>query len=532
VALDINVIKQQAGRTLKSFSPQQLTMVVLLGVIALVGGMTFLRWVSAPSYAVLFSGLPAEEASSVVEELDAQGVPYRLENAGTSILVPQSKVHATRLSLSASGLPKGGTTGYELLDDQGFTTSEFRQRIDYQRAVEGELARTLMAIEGVEAASVRLAIPEESLFSDEDKAARASILLRTTSDLGDEQVQSIVNLVSGAVPDLAPDNVTVADNKGHVLSAPGGAGGGLDNRQLKLAREFERQRAAEAETMLTQVYGPGHAVVRVSAQLNFDESSQETERYNPASQVPLSEETSSETFTGTGNPPGGVVGVDGGAVDGSTQSDYEKTEAARQFGVDRTVTRQQNAPGRVERLSVAVVLDGSVKPVPDPGQVEGLIGAAIGLDAERGDSIVVDTVAFDASLAAAADDAQAAASGAKSRQNMMDLAQTAVGVLVLLLVAFFLWRAMRSTSTAVELPVDGPGSLAAALAAAQGSAGALASAGTAYARRTDDMAPAEGRALVPALVGASEASDVLSLIDQQPDEVATLLRSWLADRRS
>jgi len=182
------------------------------------------------------------------------------------------------------------------------------------------------------------------------------------------------------------------------------------------------------------------------------------------------------------------------------------------------------------------VLDGSAKPVPDREKVEGLVAAAIGLDPERGDTIVVDTVAFDASLTEAADEAAAAASGESSRRNMMNLVQTGVGVLVLLLVAFMLWRAMRSTSQPIDLPQDGPGSLAAALAAAQGPAGALGpSTFDGYGRRQAD-APVRGAddptAAVPALVGATPANDVLSLIDQQPDEVATLLRSWLADRRS
>src|SRR5687767_1255749 len=157
-------------------------MVALLAVVALVGGFTFLRWVSAPSYGVLYSGLSAEDAGDVVEELKSKGVDYKLQNDGTTILVNEAAVYDTRLELSAAGVPRGGAVGYELLDKQSFTTSEFRQRVDYQRAVEGELSRTLMALEGVESATVHLAIPEETLFEKDEKPTRASVLLRTRED--------------------------------------------------------------------------------------------------------------------------------------------------------------------------------------------------------------------------------------------------------------------------------------------------------------------------------------------------------------
>src|SRR5438477_6145355 len=187
---------------------------------------------SAPSYSVLFTGLDAKAASSVVDKLKADGVPYKLDNQGSAVLVPATKVYDLRLSLSAAGLPKGGTVGYELLDKQGLTTSEFTQKVDYQRAVEGELARTLMALDGVENASVHLAVPQDTLFTDNKQPTRASVLLKTSTDLSDDAVQSIVNLVASSVPNLNPNDVTVADTAGRVLSSPSTSAGATSTRQM------------------------------------------------------------------------------------------------------------------------------------------------------------------------------------------------------------------------------------------------------------------------------------------------------------
>ena len=539
-ALDVNALREKAGSAVKSFTPQQLVMLGVMAVIAVMGGMMFLRWVSAPTYGVLYAGLDEKDASKIVEELDATGVPYKLEAGGTTILVPEAKVYDTRLAMSATGIPSGGVVGYELMDKQGFTTSEFRQRVDYQRALQGELTRTLMAVEGVESAAVHLAIPEESLFAEDDASAtRASVLLQTSGDLGDEAVQGIVNLVASSVPDLSPENVTVADGQGRVLSAPGAGSGAATDRQMRHTQTLEAQKAAEAETMLAQAFGPGRAIVRVSADVNFDESQQQIESYDPASQVPVREQTSTETFTGAGTPPGGVLGVDGTPIDtGGNETQYEKNDTNTEFGVNRTVTTAKSTPGAIERLSVAVLLDGSAEPVPSREQVQQLVAAAVGLDPERGDSIVVDTMAFDETLTEAADEARSSAASAESKDQLMDYVQTGVGVLVLLLVAFFLRKGLKGPKVEpIELPADGPGSLAAALAAAQ-PAGALAPVPMGAATEAMPVAVpamagvgagAGGGAGLPALTGSHD--DMLQLIDQQPEEVAVLLRNWLADRR-
>lgn len=546
MALDVNALKDRAAKVTKSFNPAQLVVIGLLTVVTLIGGMAFMRWASAPSYSVLFSDLDAKAASSVVEKLKADGVPYKLSNQGSAVLVPAAKVYDLRLSLSAAGVPTGGTVGYELLDKQGLTTSDFAQKVGYQRAVEGELARTLMALDGVDNASVHLAVPEQRLFTDDRQPTRASVLLKTSAVLDDDAVQSIVNLVASSVPNLAPADVTVADTSGRVLSAPGTAGGAASTRQMQLADQYQRQLGSDASAMLAQVFGPGHAVVRVSAQLNFDETQTQKETYSENAPKVLKEQTATEKFTGSGAVPGGTLGVTGApAGTTGTNNSYEKNDASKEYGVDHVVETAKAAPGKLQRLSAAVVLDGSAKPVPPADKVEKLVGAALGLDPARGDTIVVDTIEFDQSVATAAKEAKAKAAGRASATKMLDYVRTGVGALALLLVLLFLAKGLKQKKTeTVALPEIGPGSVAAAIAAAQAQAtGALGAAelpvnvpalvgtGTAGAGLNPDLPPAHSQIPLPSVTGRGE-DDLLRLIDQQPEEMAVLLRSWLADRRS
>lgn len=526
--MDPAALKNRATAAFKSFSPSQLAVMGLLTAALLVGGMTFMKWASTPSMSVLFSGLEAKDAQSVVEKLKSEGVSYKLVSDGTAIMVPSSKVYDLRLSLSADGLPKGSVVGYEILNNQGLTTSEFSQQVNYQRAVEGELTRTLSAMKGIESASIHLAIPRDELFTDNTTKPSAAVLLKTSGTLGDDAVDSIVHLVASSVPGMTPENVTVADTNGTVLSNGSGTSGTGSTKELRQTQQYENSLAANANAMLQQVYGAGHAVVRVSARMNYDTKETQTETYDPASQVALSEQTSQETFKGTDGSnsttaASGTLGTTSGSTTGtgSNSTDYQKAESSKDFGVNKVTENAKVAPGKVERLSVAVMLDKAAKPAPDAQQVKDLVGAALGIDAARGDQIVVDTMSFSKDAAAAS---SSSAAGGAAASPMLDYARTGIGVLILGIVLFVLLRGMRKTK--VEI-VDLPNGMRPMLAAGMGGAGG----GGSY----DPMAlgagahDMEGRELVA--VGAnSTQQQVLTLVDQQPDEVAVLLRSWLGDR--
>jgi flagellar M-ring protein FliF len=543
-ALDISTARRRAATVWSGFTSGQKTTLGLAIAAVVVGGYMFTKWAAQPTWTPLYGNLSATDAGSVTSELKSKGVQYKLADGGATVMVPQAQVYQLRLDMSAKNLPTGGSQGYALLDKQGITTSEFRQRVDYQRALEGELARTIGAINGVSGADVHLVIPADDVFSADSRKPSASVLLRSAAGkkFGTDQVRAIVNLVAGSVEGLTPEAVTVADNSGHVLSAPGD--GGLDasgDAQASQARTFEDGLARSIEDMLAPVTGAGGAVVRVNAELDFDQRSTTTESFaQPAAGQtnPLvTESTSQETFAGPGASAaaGGVLGTSGPTTGNaaSTANNYSKNSADRSFAVGKVTQQVKAAPGKVARLSVAVLLDDKVKAAP--AEVTNLVNAAAGIDGKRGDVVTVAAMAFDHSATDAAAKEQKAAASAKSKTQMMNLVRT-VGVLLIVLVALFLaWRSARKASV-TRYPVPGvlpagpvkAEALHAALTAlgAGGKADALEAADAGDARSRYDRE----RAALPA---APDVNDELAeLIDRQPDEVASILRGWLADRRA
>jgi len=481
---------------------------VALAALAMLG-VLFVRWITTPSYTVLYTGLDDAALAAVIDGLETQGVPYRLEAAGSRVLVPRERLYATRAALASEGV--AGPTqppGYELLDDQGLSVSDFRQRVGYQRALEGELAKTLSAMDGIRQATVHLVLPEEELFAERQQPVTASVLLATTRTLTPGEVEAVTFLVASSVEGLEVAQITVADASGAVLHAPGDAGGAstATNRNLRQTREFEKGLAEDITALLERVTEGSPVSVVVRSTLDFDEQHTETESYNPDNQVTLKEQTSGERFAGTGAVPGGAVGLDGGPLAGEGQeSSYERDEALREFGVDKTTTRTVAAPGRVQRLSVAIVMDdGSLTgaQVPPDDQIEGLVSAALGLDPERGDVIAVSTQPFPAQVEEAAPE---------EASRLGDLVPQLVGGLVLLLVVLALLLMTRRRTTRVQ-EVD---------------------------RQRTAILPAQEETRVlerpepePAGVTAGGLqADVAELLQRQPEEIAMLLRGWLADRR-
>ena len=487
--------------------------VLLLAIIA------FGQWVTAPSYTVLYSDIDDAQLSTVINTLEADNIDYKLEGAGSRVLVPKADVYKVRASLAASGVQASASVqGYELLDEQGLSVSDFRQRVDYQRALEGELARTLTAIESIPYANVHLVIPEDALFAEDEVPVSASVLVDSTRDLSQSEIETITFVVGSAVEGLEPDEVTVAHVSGQVLHAAGEASNtsAVGNRNLRMTHEFEATLAADVGELLASVVGPNRSSVVVRAEMNFDERSTESETYDKESSTELREQLVSETFNGTGTPPAGAVGVDGDIVETDADGDYSynRDESITEYGVDRLVTRTTSVPGRIEKLSVAVIVDdgsltGTV--VPDKSEIEALVAAAIGLETSRGDTVEVSTVAFPAPevVDEAAADTEAAPGG-----SIFDLLPEIIGAAILVIVAIGLLlmsRGGKSSGVEVlpedwsprELPPETRAELAQALGAPM---------------TADPMQDLEG--------------NVLDLVERQPEEIANLLRSWLADRRT
>ena len=323
---------ERARSTFATISLGQKVVIGLLLVGLLLGGFFFFRWITAPTQAPLFSNLASADASAIVDQLNAGGVAYTLADGGQTIMVDKNQVYDLRLQMSGKGLPAGQDTGYALLDKQGITTSEFQQQVTYQRALEGELSNTLEALKGVNQAVVHVALPKDEVFVTEQAKPTASVLLDLPpgTNLSGEQIQAVTNLVSSSVQDMDPDQVTVTDSTGHVLSAPGtGITAGAGDARSQVEQEYEARLAANAQQILDTVVGPGHSKVSVRADVDLSKRQSTSETYTyPNNAPPLSSSTTTEKYTGSGTPVGGVLGPenmpDAAANAGGGGSSYDK----------------------------------------------------------------------------------------------------------------------------------------------------------------------------------------------------------------
>lgn len=504
------------------FTAGQKVMTGIAALAVVIGGVFFVQWVSTPSYAPLFTGLSSTDASAVTAKLSDAGEPYQLADGGGTVLVPQADVYQQRINLAGAGLPAGdsGTKGYSLLDNQSMTSSDFQQKVTYQRALEGELAKTIEAIDGIQSAVVHLAVPQDDVFTADATKPTGSVLVKTApgTTLSSTAVDSIVHLVSGSVPKLQAADVTVADASGQVLSAAGDASGltgGSDARQAR-QKAVGDAAAANIQSMLDKVVGPGKAVVRVDATLNFDAQTTESQTYVPTKPLTaLSSQTSKESYTGSSATAAGVLGSTNTTTGAGGNGSYTKSESSSTNAVGTLKETTTATPGKVQRLSVAVLLDNRAAGSVNMTDVQNLVSAAAGLDPKRGDVVQVSTMAFDTTAAKTAAKELADAAAAKKTQDMIDLGKTiGLAVLVLLVLVLGLRAAKKRSRPADPEEIEmyrvpeGPSPATAVL----------------------EMA--EARAALPAaehaLVGAG-AESVEALAKENPEDVARLLRGWMAE---
>jgi flagellar M-ring protein FliF len=523
---------RKVGDTFKSFTPGQKAVTVFAILALAIGGYFFATWAAKPTYSALFSNLSSKDASAIVESLQESGTPYELANNGTTIMVPQDQVYDLRLQLSGEGLPGESDTGYALLDQQGITTSDFMQQVNYQRALEGELASTIKSIDGVEAATVHLVVPQKDVFSDDQDKTTASVLVQSSPNkpLSSQQVQAIVHLVASSVEGLDPTQVTVAGADGKILSTGGGAavatGGdsGADSETVA----FQNRMNQSLQNMLDSVVGPGHAVVTTTAQLDFDQTETTTKTYSSDPSVAaLSESISREAYNGDGQGSGGVLGPDNIQVpNGSTSStgtgQYENSNTVRNNAVNEINETRRSAPGAVKRMNVAVLLDSTTAGTVDSAQVQQLVSVAAGIDATRGDSVAVAAMPFDTSAAEAAEKALADSAAAEASAKQSSLLKTAALALVVLILLLLAWRASRRAKKRKALSPAELAHLEAMQAALEQQK--LAELNTAIphpaieASREDQAREERQR-------------EIEQMVEDQPEEMATLLRGWLGAGR-
>ncbi len=447
------------GGTIRGFSVAQKTL-ALIGVAVLVLGSVMLTsWLTKPAYTPLFSGLQAEDASIIVEQLRTDGVPYEITSGGSTILVPEANVYDQRLKAASAGLPSESTGGYSLLDDMGVTSSEFQQSVTYKRALEGELAATIETMEGVKTASVQLAIPEATVFTKEKADPTASVFVetRSTAELSDDQVQAIVHLTSASLEGMQAKNVAVIDSRGTVLSAVGvGATGSSD----KQASNYEQRVSGAVQSMLDRVLGPGNATVAVAADMNYESGERLEESFATPEDAPaLNEASTTETYTGTGSGgAAGVLGPDNIAVPDGAGSDgtFNSETTTKNNAINKTTETTAIPSGSLNRQTVSVALDADAARGLDIAALTGLVNTAAGINADRGDAVAVEVLPFNT---AGADDAAAALADAKAAEaaaRNAELLRTgflAIGavLLVLIVVIIFAVRNRRQRRELIDL---------------------------------------------------------------------------------
>ncbi len=424
---------------------QRVTLIVLSA--AVVGVVFFIyQWATTPTYAVLFSNVSTADAGSITSQLQSSSVPYQLQNGGTTIEVPASMVDAERIKLANLGLPSQGTVGFELFDKQSlFQGDSFTEQINYTRALEGELTQTISQVQGVQYARVNIVLPQQNLFTSSDANPTASVLLKLgLGGLSTDQVAGIQHLVASAVEGLKPDAVTVVDSSGSILSgnaADSASAEGLTTLQAE--SRYASNLEAQVGAMLDAVLGPGHAVVRVNDVLDFTTHDTTSTTYSPQSGTsPLaSSQTIINNTAGSGTTAGGVVGLGsnvptyGLTATGTVPATNTQSEQTLSYVNPITTTHVISAPGNVEQLSVAVVLD-SAKAPANLASLTTAVKSAIGFNASRGDQMSVTTAAFDTSVTTAADKAAAS-------QQTMSMAFTGLRWLSLIVVPLVLLLLLR-----------------------------------------------------------------------------------------
>ena len=519
-------------RGFAAFTTAQKTIAVLGAIALLIGGVLIFRWASTPAYSPLFTNVAAEDASAIVEELQAEGTPYQLADGGSTILVPRDVVYDARIRLSGEGLPSASSEGYAILDGQDLSTSQFQEETGFKRAMEGELANTIEAIDGVEAAVVHLALPQEEIFADEQNPTTASVLVETgpgnTLEAG--QVQAVVHLVASSIEGLDPDQVTVADGTGQVLSASGDGFDGLADTRAQQVSAFEERMSTSVQGMLDRVLGAGNTAVQVTANLNFDKAITNSTRYfSDPETPPLSDTTLTERYTApNGEMIGGVVGPDGqldpnaGAQQGEA-TNYTKKQRTSDNAVGQTVEQREAAPGSVESLHVGVVLDqAALGEAVAPEEVQTLITSALGIDPTRGDTVEVSAMPFDRTAEEAAAEALAAAKAEEDRAELMSMLRTGALVLLVALLGLGAWLRSRKRDQARQ---DATNYVVEQLRRQPPAPTPIEPPATAVLEQQTKMAELPD-------INATTRGEIAALVERQPEEVAQLLRGWLVEQGS
>ncbi|HHT9111931.1 MAG TPA: flagellar basal-body MS-ring/collar protein FliF [Candidatus Wunengus sp. YC65] len=471
--LDLKNVMGQIGNIWNgiSLSHKFIMIMMTLGFIGGIIGVT--QWARKPDFALLYGELGPKESGEIVDLLKEENVPFQIRGNGSAIAVPSEKVHEMRLKLAGKGLPRE-ESGYELLDKVGFGTSDFVQRVNYRRAIQGELAKTIRHLDYVEWAQVHLALPEGSLFVEDEKSATASVILklksRSAGVLRPEQVASIVHLVSASVEGLKPENVTIADTRGNLLSKKELPSSmiGASNDQLEMKKKIEDYFVAKAQDLLEKIVGGGKSVVRVSADLDFKHVDEKLVEFDPERRVPKVQTVTTRVSGGAPFSGGGVPGMQAnlmsqsGIIQSVGSSENEET-AQTQYELSKTERIIADHGASLKRLSVAVLVDGmyedqkaedgkiqkvySPRNKDDMVRIAALVKQAIGIDesSNRNDTFEIQNVQF---YEPSFEQEDASLKKEQQKEFMLKMAKNGSLAITVLVFLLFVMRSMKKLKKA------------------------------------------------------------------------------------
>ncbi len=450
---------------LKKLSLGQKIALAAAGTLLLSGLIVSLLWLQEPQYQLLYGNLSPQDAGPIINRLKEMRVKYKLKNGGRDIYVPQDKVYEIRLELASEGLPKGGQIGFEIFDRMNLGVTDFVQKIDYQRALQGELARTIANLEEVKWARVHIVMPEETLFTEEEKRPSASVLLQLNPNqtLTKRQVKAIVNLVAASVPQLRPEDVVIVDTAGHMLAGKRGeeTSGELIAEELKYRQKVEEILEKKVEDLLERAVGPGKVIAKVSVDMDFSQMEKTQELYDPDMTAIRSEQKMEETSKGSENIPVGIPGIVSNVPQikeqvqppggGSQPYQQHKLNHVINYEVSKTTQHIREPMGKIKRISVAVLVDGVYKNnkyIPrseeELAKFKAIVEKAVGFSQERGDQVEVISVPFDKSFLKAQAAMETTMAAVEKKRMWYQIAVTAFKGIILLIMIFILARLLRN----------------------------------------------------------------------------------------
>lgn len=513
----IKYIREKFSQLSQNLSLAQKITMLFVFVLAVGFFISLVQWALRPEYTVLFTGLEAADVQEIVEELRAAGVPNKLSDGGKTILVPQKEVYEWRMKFAARDIPATGGIGYEIFDKKDIGVSEFVQHINFRRALEGELARTIQSMAEVSTARVHIVFPKDRLFKEDQKPSTASIflILRGGAQLRETQIQGISRLVASSVEGLLPDNVTIVDSHGNVISKVGDARNrlaGLSDTQLDLQRRVETHIEGKVQSMLDEVLGRGNAIVRGRVELDFKRIETTSEKYDPDNSAVLSEELEEESMRDSSGAP---------------TNQLERT--ITNYQLTKSVEHVINNVGDIKRLTVAVVVNGTYKyETNDQGEevkvyvprsqdeldrLAAMVRNAIGLDEMRGDKLEIENIEFDTSLL---DQQREYFQNITEKERWFNIAERVLTVLGIIFLFFFLRSQFKKAKKSIiklnQLSGEQPKALP-------------------FSRRVRELTIASLEDEIPmeAIEKTTKEQQLLNFVTKKPAVAANLIRYWLME---